>query len=85
MKEFFYTVTDPVGIHARPAGLLAQTAKAFQSEILLEKGGKEVSAKRLIALMGLAVKCGDRVRVSISGEDEEAAAVALERYFKEHL
>ena len=37
MKEFSYTITDPVGIHARPAGLLAKAAKAYQSTVTLYK------------------------------------------------
>ena len=35
MKEFTYTITDPVGIHARPAGLLTKAAKAYQSVVTL--------------------------------------------------
>lgn len=38
MKEFSYTITDPVGIHARPAGLLAKAAKAYQSIVTLDRG-----------------------------------------------
>ena len=41
MKEFTYTITDPEGIHARPAGELVKAAKAFESAIKLNKEGKE--------------------------------------------
>ena len=41
MKTFTYTIQDEVGIHARPAGLLAKKAKEFQSTITMEKGGCE--------------------------------------------
>lgn len=85
MKEFQYTVKDPVGIHARPAGLLAKKAKEFQSEILLEKGEKSANATRLMAVMGLCIKCNDTVTVKITGADEERAKDEMERFFKEHL
>ena len=85
MRSVSYTVTDPVGIHARPAGLLAREAKRFSSEITLERGSDRASAKRLIALMGLAVKCGDGIRLIIEGDDEDEAAEAIERFLREHL
>ena len=46
MKQFQYTITDPVGIHARPAGLLVKAAKAFQSSITVEKDGKTAAATK---------------------------------------
>ena len=85
MKEFQYTVKDPVGIHARPAGLLAKKAKEFQSEIILEKGDKSANATRLMAVMGLCIKCGDTVTVRINGSDEDVAAPALEEFFKAYF
>lgn len=85
MKTFTYTITDPTGIHARPAGMLAKKAKEFQSSITVEKSGKSVSATKLIMLMGLGVKCGDTVTVTADGADEEAASAAMEEFFKENL
>ena len=41
MKEFTYTITDPQGIHARPAGLAVKEAKKFESKITIEKGSKK--------------------------------------------
>ena len=53
MKEFTYTIKEPVGIHARPAGMLAKEAKACQSTVtIVDKNGKSVDATRLMALMG---------------------------------
>jgi len=85
MKSFTYTIKDEVGIHARPAGLLAKAAKEFSSEILIEKGGKQVNATKLMMLMGLGVKQGETVTVTIRGEDEEAAAKAMEEFFTANL
>ena len=85
MKSFSYTVKDPVGIHARPAGLLAKKAKGFESEIVLIKGEREANATRLMAVMGLCIRCGDSVTVRVTGRDEELAAEELERFFSEHF
>ncbi len=82
MKEFTFTVTDPLGIHARPAGILAKEAKKFASKITLEKEGKAVEMTKLIALMGLAVKQGETVKVTVDGEDEDAAVAAIEEFMK---
>lgn len=43
MKEFEYTLTDPEGIHARPAGLLVKEAKKYESKISIFKGAKRVT------------------------------------------
>ncbi|MBP3664356.1 MAG: HPr family phosphocarrier protein [Tyzzerella sp.] len=85
MKSFNYTITDPVGIHARPAGLLVKEVKNYASLITVSKDGKSVDAKKLMMLMGLGVKCGDEVTVEVTGEDEESAVAALEEFFKANL
>ncbi len=85
MKEFSYTITDPVGIHARPAGLLAKAAKAYQSTVTLYKGEKSANVTRLMAVMGLGVKCGDIVKVTAEGADEDTAIAEMETFFKENL
>lgn len=85
MKEFSYTITDPVGIHARPAGLLAKAAKAYQSTVTLYKGEKSANVTRLMAVMGLGVKCGDTVKVIAEGADEDTAIAEMETFFKENL
>lgn len=85
MRTFTYTIKDEVGIHARPAGMLAKEAKNYKSEITIEKNGKAVNATRLMMLMGLGVKCGETVRVTISGEDEAQAARAIEEFFNNNL
>ncbi len=85
MKTFEYTITDPLGIHARPAGLLIKEAAKFDSEITIEKDGKKGDAKRIFAVMGLCVKQGQTVRITAEGADEDAAAEAIEKFLKENL
>ncbi len=83
MKIFDYIIKDEIGIHARPAGLLAKKAKEFESAITLECKGKTTSATKLMAIMGLGVK--NTVRVTVEGYDEERAAAAMKEFFEENL
>ena len=85
MKSFTYTITDEIGIHARPAGLLAKKAKEFESVITVGRDGKSAAATKLMALMGLGVKCGETVTVTVEGADEETAAAEMEKFFSENL
>ena len=85
MKKFVCTIKDEVGIHARPAGMLAKTAKEFESTITIEKGDKSAVATKLMAVMGLGIKCGDEVTVICEGADEEAAAAKIEEFFTANL
>ena len=86
MKEFTYTITDPLGIHARPAGLLAKTAKGFSDAVVtVTKDGNTVKASQLMKLMNLGVKMGDEVKIAAEGPAAEEAIVALEQFFKENL
>ena len=85
MKQFTYTITDPVGIHARPAGLLVKAAKAFSSAITIERNGKSAAATKLMALMSLGVKAGDTITVTVEGTDEEAAAAGMDKFLQENL
>lgn len=87
MKQFTYTITDPVGVHARPAGLLAKAAKALDSTVTVAKadGSKSAAATKLMALMGMGIKTGETVTVTVEGGNEEANAAAMEQFFKENL
>lgn len=86
MKEFTYTIKDEIGIHARPAGNLVKLIKGFSSSVTIEKDGKPpINATALMKLMSLGVKCGDTVKFSIDGEDEEAAAKAIEEFMTANL
>ncbi|MDO5149533.1 MAG: HPr family phosphocarrier protein [Oscillospiraceae bacterium] len=85
MKTFDYTIKDELGIHARPAGMLAKTAKLLDSEITVTKGEKTVGATKLMALMGLGVKCGDTITVTANGGNEEAALETIRSFLESNL
>ena len=78
-------INDPVGIHARPAGMLVKEALGFASKIMIASPKKEVDAKRIMGVMSLGVKKGDTVKLTIEGEDEDAAASALKAFLSANL
>ena len=86
MKQFTYTINDPLGIHARPAGQLAKLAKGYADTVVtITKEGKTVKASQLMKLMGLTVKQGNEVTVAAEGPQEDEAIAAMEKFFKENL
>ncbi len=85
METFQYTITDEVGLHARPAGLLVKQAKQMSSAITLQAKGKSADAKKIIAVMALGVKRGETVAVSLEGPQEQAEKKELSRFFAENL
>ena len=85
MKSFDYTIKDELGIHARPAGLLAKRAKEFESKITLTMGDRSALCSRLLSVMSLGIKQGDRVIVTAVGADEDEAAAAMKDFFENNL
>jgi len=85
MKSFTYVITDPVGIHARPAGILAKKAKEYSSKIVIRFGEKSAEAQKLMAVMSLCIKLNDEVTVEVTGEDEEKCVAEVEMFFKENF
>ncbi|MGN0431953.1 MAG: HPr family phosphocarrier protein [Lachnospiraceae bacterium] len=85
MKEWKYRITDPEGIHARPAGELIKAIKDFESKITITKEDKSADAKRIFGVMGLAVKQGQEITITAQGPDEEEAIAAVEKFLKENL
>lgn len=85
MRKFDYTIKDELGIHARPAGMLAKAVKSVESEITVTKGEKTVDASKLIALMGMGIKCGDTITVGINGSDEEYAENTIKEFLEKTL
>lgn len=85
MRKFEYVIKDEIGIHARPAGMLAKEAKKYESKVVICKDDKKAEATKLMAVMGLAVKCGNTVEVEVEGADEDAAFEAVKSFFEENL
>ena len=85
MKEFEFVVTDPQGIHARPAGLLVKEAKKFESNISVFKGARKGDLKKIFTVMALGVKQGETIKVQVEGAAEEQAASTVEAFLKENF
>lgn len=85
MKQFNYTINDPLGIHARPAGLLAKEAKKFASVCTITKGEQTKKLTQLMMLMSMGIKQGDAVTIQAEVADEDAAIEALKAFFEANL
>jgi phosphotransferase system HPr (HPr) family protein len=85
MKEFEYTITDPNGIHARPAGLFAAKMQEFTSGITVVSGERTADGKKLLALMKMRVKQHDTLVVKAEGPDEDAVIEAAKTFLQANL
>ena len=78
MLEKECVIVNRLGLHARAAAVLVQTAGKYSSEVLLEKDGMEVNGKSIMGVLMLAAPKDSRVTVKVEGEDEADAMAALE-------
>jgi phosphocarrier protein len=85
MREITYTIIDPDGIHARPAGNFVEKMLKYSSKITVSRGGASVDAKKLFAILKMRVKSGETITVTAEGEDEEAAAATAYDFLRENL
>jgi phosphocarrier protein HPr len=70
-------ITDPVGLHARPVGVLVDVATKFTAEVSFRCNGKEASLNSVLRVMALSVDEGDTVEVLAHGADEQDALDAI--------
>ncbi|ADU75155.1 MAG TPA: HPr family phosphocarrier protein [Hungateiclostridium thermocellum] len=77
MVEKTVVITNPEGLHARPAALFVQTAGKFTSNVWIKVGKTKVNAKSIMGLISLAVAQGTEVVIGAEGEDEEKAVEEL--------
>ncbi len=72
-----FTIVNTLGLHARAAAQLVQTANRYRSEVHVEKDGTEVNGKSIMGVLTLAAAKGTTITVSCDGEDAETAMAAL--------
>ena len=82
MFEKKITIENRAGIHARPAALLVQTTKNFQSNVYLEKGSDRINAKSIMGIITLGAAYGAELTIIAEGEDEREAVEAIARLFE---
>ena len=74
------TIQISKGLEARPVAMLVQVASQYESRIQVESGDKHVNAKSIMGMMTLGLTSGEDIMVSASGEDEQEALVAMEKF-----
>lgn len=85
MKTFSYIVKEPVGLHVRPANMLAKKCKNYRERITISSQGKKAEASRIMQVMSLGVKQGMEILVEVEGEQEERVAEEMKSFFMENL
>ena len=76
-SEAQLTLTNPTGLHARPAALFVQTVGRFQAHIQVLMAGKQVDADSIMGILSLGARQGAMITVRASGTDADAALQAL--------
>lgn len=86
MESINHTIKDPLGIHARPAGMLVRLAMNFNSELsIARESGESYSLKKIFTIMSLGLKYGEKLTISAKGDDEKEAIQALSQYLSNNL
>lgn len=85
MKEIKHVIADPLGLHARPAGLLVKEAAKNACNVTVAVNGTSVDAKRIMGVMKLGAKQGMELTLTFDGADEDAAAASMAEFLKANL
>lgn len=85
MKSATYTITNKMGIHARPAADIAKLAGKHKSDVTIATATKKANGKSVLMLTTLGAKNGTEVTLTVSGEDEEEVFTQLDDMFKNHF
>ncbi len=80
--ERTFTIVNSLGMHARPAAMVVQTANRFRSDVQFEKDGLQINAKSIMGVLTLAAGKGSSVVVACEGEDAADAMAALAKVFE---
>lgn len=70
-------ITNPTGLHLRPAGILCKEAVSYLSSIRFTYGENSANAKSVLSVLGAGIKCGDEITLICEGEDEEEALASI--------
>ena len=71
------TITNPTGLHLRPAGILCKTAMQFRSAVTFTFGNTTANAKSVLSVLGACVKSGDEIEFHCEGADETEGRAAM--------
>jgi phosphocarrier protein HPr len=77
-----FTVLNSLGLHARPAAMVVQTANRFRSDVQFEKDGLQINAKSIMGVLTLAAGKGTTLIVTCEGPDAADAMAAMAKVFE---
>lgn len=80
-KSIELTVTNKMGIHARPAAMIVRVANKYGADIIVEKDDEQVNGKSIMGLMMLAAGNGSKLRFVATGNDAEDMLKEMEQLF----
>ena len=78
-------ITNPTGLHLRPAGNLCREAMKFKSRITFDYDGNIANAKSVLSVLGACIKSGDEITLMCEGEDEAEALSYLTNFIIQKL
>jgi len=85
MTEIQITITNPSGLHARPAAQFVQKAASFKSKVRISANNKVADGKSILAVMSMGLKQNTLVTIITEGEDEAECSRALEDMIKNNF
>lgn len=77
MYEKKVTLTNEIGLHARPASIFIRAAVQFPCDIIVEKDGRSYNAKSIMSILSMSASNGEELTIRASGENEEEAVKSL--------
>lgn len=83
MEKSEFTIKNKLGLHARAAAQLVQTANRFHADVTVEKEGQQVNGKSIMGILMLAAPRGSRITVEVNGEDAAGAMEAIGRLIED--
>ena len=85
MTTITYTISDELGLHARPAGAIVKMVKSFSGKAEIGTPGKMVDCNRILGVMSLSLKQGDTLTMTLDGDGEQALAQNLIAFMEAEL
>ncbi len=82
--ELKVIITDPIGLHARPAAVIVQEANKYDADITITGAGKEANLKSIMSVMALGIKNGVEVTIVADGDDEKEAIAGIQKAMQEN-
>jgi phosphocarrier protein len=76
-------VSQPDGLHARPAAQFVKLAGGFRSSVKIRRDGREANAKSILSVLGLGVSRGTQIELDVEGEDQDVALSELSAFLRE--